>query len=110
MFEKEAKEYAEDMAKYYASTHEDYIPSQFEKYLRKAVEYGYNKAMEWHDLGKNSDDLPTTEGTFLLITEKLGWTLGEYEIVEGFGTWYDDTGSCEPLEDNDKVLKWKEIE
>ena len=45
MFEKEAEEYAEDMAKYYESAH-DFIPSQFEKYLRKAVEYGYNKAKE----------------------------------------------------------------
>jgi uncharacterized protein YkwD len=45
MFEKEAKEYAQDMAMYYESAH-DSIPSQFEKYLSKAVEYGYNKANE----------------------------------------------------------------
>lgn len=49
--EKEAEEYAQDMAKYYESAH-DSIPLQFEKYLRKAVEYGYNKAKEdvKHDL------------------------------------------------------------
>lgn len=45
MFEKEAKEYAQDMAMYYESAHGS-IPSQLEKYLRKAVEYGYNKANE----------------------------------------------------------------
>lgn len=45
MFEKEAKEYVQDMAKYYESAL-DSIPSQFEMYLRKAVEYGYNKAKE----------------------------------------------------------------
>ena len=68
MFEKEAKEYAQDMAMYYESAHGS-IPSQLEKYLRKAVEYGYNKANEWHDLRKNPNDLPTKklEGKQLLL-------------------------------------------
>ena len=65
MFEKEAEEYAQDMAKYYESAHGS-IPSQFEKYLRKAVEYGYNKANEWHYV---KDELPEKEKYVLVYTK-----------------------------------------
>ena len=64
MFDKEAEEYAEDMAKYYESAHGS-VPSQFEKYLRKAVEYGYNKANEWHYV--KYGDLPKDDKQYLVL-------------------------------------------
>ena len=68
MFEKEAEEYAQDMAKYYESAL-DSIPSQFEMYLRKAVEYGYNKAKEdvKHDLMMKLKD----EGIVKLLKDSI---------------------------------------
>jgi hypothetical protein len=108
MFEKEAEEYAQDMAKYYESAHGS-IPSQFEKYLRKAVEYGYNKANEWHKvadegLPKNNND----GATYLLYTI---YGPGGSPVVAHFkerdsqllmNTW---TGA---ILTEDKIISWKE--
>ena len=100
MFEKEAEEYAQDMAKYYESAL-DSIPSQFEMYLRKAVEYGYNKANEWHK------DLPTEDVDLAIIeVEDCGYLLCEYRK----GVWYNN-GSSAVCEDwiTRNIKRWKEI-
>jgi len=102
MFEKEAEEYAQDMAKYYESAHGS-IPSQFEKYLRKAVEFGYNKANEWHYV--KDGDFPTdrTEKKYLVALKS------EYS-----GFFYETDIWCESLHcfasnNPTKVYAWKEI-
>ena len=60
---------------------------------------------KWHYPSKG--ELPDYEGFYLIFTKKQAWIIGEYEIVEGVGEWYDDSGSCEPLEDRDKVIAWR---
>jgi hypothetical protein len=56
MFEKEAEEYARqnNPAEYgVRATHFTVLNS-----FKDGAEFGYNKANEWHDLRKNSNDLP----------------------------------------------------
>ncbi len=97
MFEKEAEEYAQDMAKYYESAHGS-IPSQFEKYLRKAVEFGYNKANEWHYPSKG--EYPKVEGEYLVIFESDGTK------YKGLESYYPDTKEWSTI---CKIIAWKEI-
>ena len=110
MFEKEAEEYAEDMAKYYESVHGS-IPSQFEKYLRKAVEFGYNKANEWHYLSKgeypkDEKDMLMSEQLILLTKLKgvssLSISIGQYNFSTQEFSYPHFVGLTE-------VIAWKEI-
>ena len=103
MFEKEALKYLfSNYGNDYHFNDEDTV-----KAFQKGAEYGFQKANEWHYTSEG--DLPEDEGFYLLYTKEQTWILGKYEIVDGFGTWYDDTGSCEPLEDSDTVIAWKEL-
>lgn len=98
MFEKEAEEYAQDMAKYYESAHGS-IPSQFEKYLRKAVEFGYNKANEWHYPSKG--EYPNNDSDILCQIDFETSEVGYFN--EMYNNFYTIDGK--ELE----VIAWKEI-
>lgn len=103
IFEKDAEEYAKDMAMYYESAHGS-VPSQFEKYLRNAVVFGYERANEWHYPSKGELPIDKTE---MLVYFKYA----DYEYpCKTFGFynghfWDTKRGDVS----NKEVIAWKEI-
>ena len=103
MFEKEAEEYNQKVP---------FNPLNVEKEIRRAfqkgAEFGYNKANEWHDLRKNSNDLPKESGKYMVaIPNENGFIetdVARFGVSSGweyFDTFVDEYGA-------EHIIAWKE--
>ena len=85
--------------------------SGYTKGFKDGAEFGYNKANEWHDLRKDSNNLPKENmKQVMVITNYNECLMGWYCIHQK--TWYD----CDYPDTDDRietdgilVIKWKEI-
>lgn len=82
-FEKQAEEYTEENGEKYNA----HLSSKRMIYLsfQDGAKWGMEHAIQWHDLRKNSNDLPKEVNKFIIIalynciTEEIITTVGTYE-------------------------------
>lgn len=104
MFEKEA----EDNKPPYAFCALDTKCELWKDGFQKGAEFGYNKANEWHDLRKNSNDLPKESGKYMVaIPNEDGFIetdVARFSISSGwedFDIFVDKYGT-------EHIIAWKE--
>ena len=108
MFEKEAEEWFEKLKRAKVPYTNENVNKQLHKAFKNGAEYGYSKANEWHDLRKDSNDLPKENVTVLLLTEVEPVTARYDNKYEAFFRLNDKLDYCvfiAPM----SYIAWKEI-
>lgn len=115
MFEKESKEYVDKLKSKFKIF--EIVSDDVERAYRRGALDVYNKLNNWHDLVKNSDDLPKENMKQVIVELSDGsYEMGYYCIHNK--TWwnndcpdYDDKLGYHDIKNDIHVvpIKWKEI-
>ena len=102
MFEKEAEEYTNKLLEDW----ELYDPEALQEAYIAGAEFGYNKVNEWHDLKKDSNDLPKDNDEKLCFYEK-GKVVARYDSE--YNCWETYFNNFKTVIPSSVIIAWKEI-